>query len=78
MQELMPYIMSGGLALISGLCGICVKILWRLTDNIAALNEKMAVIVSELSHGQKRIERIEEDLSAVGDRLLAVERSTTH
>ncbi len=71
---LLPYIMSAGIAVLSGLCGISVKVLWHLASNVAELNSKIGTIMAELSYKTQRADRTDQLLQGLSERLLLVER----
>lgn len=73
--QVFPYVMSVGMTLLSGLCALCVKILWRLAANVGELNQKMAVIVSELANHMRRTDRHESMLESIDERVRYLERA---
>lgn len=78
MTDPIQYILSGGMTILSAIGAISVRILWQLAANVAELNQKMAVICSELAHNTARADKTDETVQALGHRLLAVERNTIY
>lgn len=77
-DALLPYAMSVGIAVITGLAGITVRILSKLACDVAALNQKMAVIMTEIAFSTSRADKIEEKLQDFDERIRHMEISRTH
>jgi len=77
-ETLFPYAVSGGMAVMRCLCAIAVRILSKLSCDVAELNNKMAVIMNELAHASSRFDKVEDRLDQVTDRLRALEVSQSH
>jgi hypothetical protein len=77
-EQILPYVMGIGVPIISGLCGRAVTILARLAHDVAALNSKMAVIMTEMAYSTTRSDRIEEKLETFDQRIRHIEVSRAH
>lgn len=78
METLFPYAVSAGMAVMSGLCAIAVRILSKLSCDVAGLNSKMAVIMNELTHASSRFEKLDDRLDQFAERLRELEVSQSH
>lgn len=75
---ILPYVMGIGIPVISGLCGMAVRILARLAHDVAALNSKMAVIMTEMAYSTTRADKIEEKLEHFDERIRHLEVTRAH
>lgn len=58
------------LCAVLGGCGTAVAyILWRINESMVALNEKVAVVISNSTHHEERLDRHEEVLDEHGKEL---------
>lgn len=77
-DALLPYAMSIGMTVMSGLCGIAVRILSRLALDVAQLNSKISVIMTEMAYSTHRADKIEEKLEQFDQRIRHVEVTRSH
>lgn len=77
MAELLPFIITAGLTALSGICGLSVKVLWRLSDNVAKLNESVAALIRDTHNWKERMDAMEGDMRDVTKRMNLVEREVS-
>jgi hypothetical protein len=73
MTEMLPYIITAGIGLLGFIGSFAVRVLSRMSTSIGSLNEKMGIVVAEVSHNQKAVDRHEERLDGHDSRLRQLE-----
>lgn len=74
MHEVIPYLVTVGVAVCSGFCGLCSKFLWKLASDMNQIKLNMNQVVTEMTYANRRSDKLEEELSDTRDRVRSLEK----